>query len=73
MQSRLGRPPKYPWDKWIDGEEHTIEKGVDFHVTTVGFQTTLHVTARSKGMKVMTAIDGDKITFQFYTPTDEAR
>lgn len=69
---QLGRPPKYPWTVWLDGEEHVIQKGVDFEQPAVNFQTSLHVKARMKGIKVTTAIDGDKITFRFYAPAPPA-
>jgi hypothetical protein len=27
---RTGRPAKYPWDTWLDGEEHRLMHGRDF-------------------------------------------
>lgn len=63
-----GRPAKYPWDTWFDGEEHVLEKGKDFfnHIET--FRVTVLGRADKMGYKgeVRTSIskDGTQLTIQ---------
>lgn len=48
---RVGRPPKYPWDAWLDGKHaYTVEQGVDFDCSTRSFIQILTRTAKSRGM-----------------------
>lgn len=71
----LGRPEKYDWDAWTDGEKHVIEQGEDFPIETRSMQAQLHVKAGQRGMKVKTRIldEGTKIAFQYYIPkTDDS-
>lgn len=65
-----GAKPKYPWPKWEDGEEHTIAQGEDFTISVVNFVASLHMRARSRGIKCVTQTEGNKIRFQFYTPEE---
>jgi len=68
----LGRRPKYDWDKWTNGEQHTIEQGKDFSLRIHSMRAQLHVKASTLGMKVETRLlEGDKLAFQFSTPTEE--
>jgi len=30
QEKRMGRPPKYPWDKWFSRNRFTLEKGKHF-------------------------------------------
>jgi hypothetical protein len=64
-----GPKPKYDWDRFFDGEEHTLVQGVDFDPTAHSFRTMLHLKAPKYGGWVETKISRDKrlVTFTFYT------
>jgi hypothetical protein len=48
----LGRPAKYPWDLWIDGQEHFLREGDDFDSTAESFVILVRRTARTRGIPV---------------------
>lgn len=52
-----GRPQKYPWDRWTDGEWHYPKKGVDFDCSLVSFRALVHRTATDRGGKAETKLD----------------
>ena len=54
-----GRPPKYPWDKWLDGNVHRLRHGVHFTRQPQDFQTAVHGMAATKGWSIETNIEGD--------------
>jgi hypothetical protein len=51
-----GRKAKYPWDKWMDGDWHTVKRGVDFLQPLESFRSMLYGHAARKDMQVMTQI-----------------
>lgn len=68
---RRGRPVKYPWDLWVNGQQHVARKGLDFSVTVESFCSILYGRATSEStesttVKVRTKIEGDSVYFQFY-------
>ena len=66
-QPKRGRPPKYPWAKWTDGELHTAVPGVDFTVSTKAIQEAIYYHAHANGLQVKTqmAFDGSGLMFRF--------
>jgi hypothetical protein len=48
----LGRPAKYPWEEWTNGEEWTLKEGVHFECTAESFYVLLRRTARVHGLEV---------------------
>lgn len=63
-----GRPQKYPWDVWGNGQFHMAHKGKDFDCSLVSFRALVHRTANEKyGVKAKTELDTkeNKITFRF--------
>ena len=61
----LGRPPKYPWNAWTDGQEHTIEYGVHFGSMPDSMAVLLRKHAKNYGLEVSVSVNGDFVTFQF--------
>ena len=62
---RLGRPPKYDWNAWMDGDEWEVTHGVDFDCTAESFAILVRRTARTKGYDVVVSVSGDDVYFQF--------
>jgi hypothetical protein len=70
-----GRPPKYPWDTWTDGEMHTIRQSDDWergstttfpsNVKIASFRAECHAAARRAGGKADTRIMGNVVRFRF--------
>lgn len=56
-----GRPPIYPWDSWLDGQDHLLVPGVDFpadkDVKTL--RTQILNAAKRKGAEITTSITED--------------
>ena len=71
----LGRPQKYPWDRWENGEIWEIAQGQDYEISTQNMQVTLHLRASKDNKKVQTRRVRDeareKLVFQFQAPPDE--
>ena len=66
----VGRPQKYPWSQWENGQPWEIVKGQDFHVSLHNMQVNLHTRASKDGKTVRTRTlsDGEveKVVFQFF-------
>ncbi len=61
----VGRPSKYPWDKWMDGRHHTALAGRDFHQSVLKFRDML----RSKGYHSGYSVETDTYTVDERGPT----
>lgn len=44
-----GKPPKYPWDEWLDGQARILVRGVDISADE-SWRTVRH-TARSAAVR----------------------
>jgi len=55
----------YPWDEWANGSVWQVKRGEDFHVSPGTFRGNVAVTARRRGLRAVTSINGDVVTFQF--------
>lgn len=64
---RRGRPPKYDWDAYFNGEINVLYQGVDFNVPLDSFRALVHRTANSRGMKAHTQVDNNNkyVAFKF--------
>lgn len=53
-----GRPPKYNWDKYMDGQIWILHEGSDFDCPggAKSFRALVHRTATSRGLKAETRI-----------------
>jgi hypothetical protein len=62
-----GRPPKYPWDEWCDGERKYLRQGEHFteEVKVSSFRAECHAAAKRKGGKADTKIFGTMVRFRF--------
>jgi hypothetical protein len=70
-----GRPSKYPWDLWMNGEEYTIYNGLDFHVSRKSMRTMMHQKCIDEPYKVETTFVEDHlkrqgIIFRFVNEAD---
>jgi hypothetical protein len=65
----LGRPSKYPWEKWENGKIWEIVQGQDYEIPTENMQVNLHLRAARDNMKVQTRTmrddGGEKLVFKF--------
>lgn len=47
-----GRPTKYPWDEWLDGEHvYVLERGVDYQCQTASLVAQFQRRARARGLE----------------------
>lgn len=59
------RPPKYPWQTWLDGEVHVLRRGEDFTVHPVQMQHYLYTQGRLRhGASICTRRLGDVVLVQ---------
>lgn len=63
VPSRRGNA-KYPWDKWTDGKQHTIEQGKDFDLDPQVMRASVLRRAWAMGKTAETSVDGKKVTFK---------
>lgn len=56
---RERRAPAHPWDDWLDGNVHVLQKGLHFQGHHTSFVTQAHRAARQRGLKVQTRTRGD--------------
>lgn len=47
-----GRPAKYPWKEWFDGEQHFIQPQVDFDGTVESMRQQIYTRARQDDLIV---------------------
>lgn len=68
VHRKRGRPPKYDWDKYSDGQPWVLYRGTDFDTSVVSFRALVHSAARSRGLKAETAIDprNESVSFRFF-------
>jgi hypothetical protein len=60
-----GRPPKYPWDEWTDGQWRHARRGVDYTSRDSTFQNTLYVHGHRFGLQAQTRATDTGVTFRF--------
>ena len=58
---------KYPWDEWLDGRIHRLQRGEDFEPSAQTFRGPCHFAAKQRGGQVRTKCDGtESIVIQFF-------
>lgn len=65
MPVPVGRPCKYPWDEWMDGQIRIIRRGEDYAITTTGMKAVLAHAATRYGKAVKIAKRDNTLTFRF--------
>lgn len=61
----IGRPEKYPWREWADGQTRVLTRGIDFTSAVESIQNTVHVWARRNGFIARTQrIEADRVAIQ---------
>jgi hypothetical protein len=56
-----GRPQKYPWATWLNGQEHEIILGKDIECSVVTFRANLWKHSQRAGMKTITRLEERKV------------
>ena len=64
-----GRPPKYPWDEWLDGSTWRITRGADFDGKVVSMRKMVSLAGRQRGLRAETRIEGDSLIFRATSKT----
>jgi hypothetical protein len=59
-----GRPVKYPWDEWFDGQSWKLTQGEDFHCTVDGMDSTIRAHAKRHGFEVRVKRSGKNVWLQ---------
>lgn len=65
--------PKYPWKDWLNGEEVTITRGVDFHISLVYMRRHVKTTARMHGGTVTIRTEGRSLILKFEKGDDHGK
>lgn len=58
---------KYPWDVWMDGQEHTIVQGVDFDSKMWSMISRIRAHGMEVNMSTSVRHTKDSITFRFFS------
>jgi hypothetical protein len=61
LETSVGRPSKYPWDKWlVDGKRIRIYHGEDFELEVTSMRPQIHQMVKRRGGSVRTRIGREK-------------
>lgn len=65
---KRGRPAKYDWDKYSDGQNWVLFRGRDFETSLSSFRALVHSAARSRGLKAETSLDNksESVSFRIF-------
>lgn len=67
-RAQAGRPRKYDWDKYLDGNIYRVTRGVDFDCQVTGFAQGVRNMAKEYGLYVRIRREGDdSLVFQAST------
>ena len=47
-----GRPGKYPWESWLNGQTWELVQGEDFECHSDSMQSAVYAAARRRGLSV---------------------
>jgi hypothetical protein len=61
---RIGRPCKYPWNEWLDGQVWKLVQGTDFDTAPEAFRDTARHYAIRHGLKFGSCIKGNRVIIQ---------
>lgn len=61
MANKSGRPLKYPWATWLNGQEHEIVIGKDVECSLLTFRANLWKHSNKNGVKTITRIEDRKV------------
>lgn len=63
-ESVMGRPEKYPYTDWFDGEPHILEHGVDFDSNPAAMRAMIRSAARTRHVTIRLQRRGPQISVQ---------
>lgn len=62
---RTGRPSKYPWQEWCDGQTRILTRGVDFQCHIDSLTNHVHTWARRHGYRARTqSVDVNRVAIR---------
>lgn len=61
----VGRPEKYPYAQWFDGQMWALEEGVDFKTSVDSLRGAINSAKKKRGITVRTASVKDPSTGKF--------
>lgn len=57
---KTGRPAKYPWKEWFDGQVRRLRIGRDYEGDMKSFRSSAYSAAKRHGVEIVTrVIEGD--------------
>ena len=59
-----GRPPRYPWDEWLDGGIWLLKPGEDFSCQPANFRSLAFTQARARNLSLRTLTTADGFVLQ---------
>lgn len=76
VKRKLRKQRSYPWTEWVratlDQPDAVVVavRGEDFDVEVESFRVGVHQAAYVRSLKAVTTVDGEKVSFRFYTPEE---
>lgn len=61
---KVGRKPKYDFNKWFSGNVFHLRQGIDFDMNVYDFRVYVYMRAKRFGFKVKTSINQDVLSIQ---------
>lgn len=70
---RMRKRFKYPWDKWLDGQQWVLTWNQDFLVTAEDMRTMCRRAARARGLRLDSSIRGDMLMIKAHAGPIDSR
>lgn len=62
-----GRPQKYPWEEWADGQKRILTRGEDFTTTVESMRSRVYGYADTNNLRVISSVINEKeLAVQFF-------
>lgn len=61
-----GRPRKYDWDKWTDGQIREMDCS-KIGTSAIAFRSSVYHYAKQCGMSAETSVNGEKVRFRIFS------
>lgn len=55
---------QYDWERWFDGQIHTLTRSVDFEIETERFRHQVYENAARRGVRARTRVIGEQVFVQ---------
>jgi len=67
----MGRPAKYPWDEWLDGEPWELFAGEDYNTLASSLLWLARRQARLRGMTLRSSINDNGLMIRLQAVAKE--